>query len=76
MAVTYFPWQEMAYIQHDKCWFHISAVPASIGGHLRSLHSASASAKKAAHRNTCEFEEDVDSPLMSDRLNGVNAGKH
>lgn len=42
MAVAHFPWQEMAYIQHDKCWFHVSSVPASTGGHLRLLHSAKA----------------------------------
>lgn len=35
-APAHFPWQEMAYIQHDKCWFHISAVPAGVSAHLRS----------------------------------------
>lgn len=45
MAAAHFPWQEMAYIQHDKSRSHISAVPASIGGHLRLLHSAKSNVK-------------------------------
>lgn len=36
-AVAQVPWQEVAYIQSDKCWFHISAALASVTGHLCSL---------------------------------------
>lgn len=72
MAMAHFPWQEMAYIQHDKCWFHVSAVPASIGGHLRLLHSAKgkgSSPKYLQRQPWCGF-------LTCCRLNEVLISSH